>query len=136
MAALGLETVMREVDDEIRGLERALPGRDLALQATVDQALRLANRLMLAFAQSAGRPLDSGEDDDPLEVFKAFVKGDPSLNAIRDNVRELVYYRNCLSSGREDALPLNPVAMAVRTIRHIYLYVRTRAIKEHGLKEA
>jgi hypothetical protein len=136
MAALGLETVMREVDDEIRGLERALPGHDLSLQPTVDQALRLANRLMLAFAQSAGRPLHIGEDDDPLEVFKAFVKGDPSLNAIRDNVRELVYYRNCLSSGREDALPLNPIAMAVRTIRHIYLYVRTRAIKEHGLKEA
>ncbi len=135
MAALGLEAVMREVDGEIRGLEQALPGRDLALQSTVDQALRLANRLMLAFAQTTGHPLDIGEDDDPLEVFKAFVKGDPSLNAIRDNVRELVYYRNCLSSGREDALPVNPVAMAVRTIRHVYLYVRTRAIKEHGLKE-
>lgn len=135
MAALGLEAVMREVDDEIRGLEQALPGGKLALQSTVDQALRLANRLMLAFAQTTGHPLDIGEDGDPLEVFKAFVKGDPSLNAIRDNVRELVYYRNCLSSGREDALPVNPVAMAVRTIRHVYLYVRTRAIKEHGLKE-
>lgn len=133
MAALGLETVMREVDDEIRGLEKALPNRDLALNAVVDQAIRLANRLMLVFAQTAGRPLEIGEQDDPLEVFKAFVKGDPSLNAIRDNVRELVYYRNCLTSGREDALPVNPMAMAVRTIRHIYLYMRTRAIKEHGL---
>lgn len=137
MAALGLEAVMREVDEEIRGLEQALAARDLALQSTVDQALRLANRLMLAFAQATiGHPLDIGEHGDPLEVFKAFVKGDPSLNAIRDNVRELVYYRNCLSSGREDALPVNPIAMAVRTIRHVYLYVRTRAIKEHGLKEA
>ena len=136
MAALGLETVMREADDEIRRLEQALPGRDLALHPTVDQALSLANRLMLAFAQTAGRSLDISADADPLEVFKAFVKGDPSLNAIRDNVRELVYYRNCLVSGREDALPVNPVAMTVRTIRHIYLYMRTRAIKEHGLQEA
>lgn len=136
MAALGLETMMREVDDEIRGLERGLPDRDLTLHFVVDQALRLANRLMLVFAETAGRPLDMGEDSDPLEVFKAFVKGDPSLNAIRDNVRELVYYRNCLACGREDALPVNPMAMAVRTIRHIYLYMRTRAIKEYGLQGA
>ena len=125
---------MREVDGEIRGLEGVLSNGGLTLKPTVDQAIGLANRLMRSFAEAAGHTLDGFHDDsDPLEVFKAFVKGDPSLNAIRDNVRELVYYRNCLASGREDALPVKPEAMTVRTIRHIYLYMRTRAIKEHGL---
>jgi hypothetical protein len=66
-------------------------------------------------------------DADVLEVWKALVKGDPSWNAIRDNCRELVYYRNCLALGRADALPQAPHRMAVRTARHIFLYVRSRA---------
>ncbi|MHB8253666.1 MAG: hypothetical protein ACYDEV_08195 [Acidiferrobacter sp.] len=136
MAVLELEVVMGTVDREIRSLEEALSAGSLTLKATVDQAIRLANRLMQGFAEATGHAAEGlGEDSDPLEVFKAFVKGDPSLNAIRDNVRELVYYRNCLESGREDALPVKPVAMAVRTIRHIYLYMRTRAIKELGLRD-
>ncbi len=125
------EATIQAVDEEIRGLEAGLAAGALALAPTVDQALDLANRLMRAFAEAVGR--DVGPDQDPLEVFKAFVKGDPSLTAIRDNVRELVYYRNCLAAGREDALPVNPTAMAVRTIRHIALYLRTRALKEPGL---
>ena len=137
MTALGLETAMRDVDREIRILEGALSEGDPDLTQTVDQALRLVNRLMLVFASAAGHPIPAlDEHSDPLEVFKAFVKGDPSLNAVRDNLRELVYYRNCLTGGREDALPVNPAAMTVRTLRHIYLYMRTRAIKDHGLKEA
>lgn len=133
---VSLETVMRSVDEEIRKLEAALPQGDLVLKDTVDETIELANRLMRAFAVRADTPLPDDEaQTDPLEVFKAFVKGDPSLNAIRDNVRELVYYRNCLESGHEDKLPVRPIAMAVRTIRHIYLYIRTRAIKERGLKE-
>ncbi len=134
MTATVLKATLHDVDGAIRELEDGLARGDLGLAPAVDRALALANRLMSAFAEAAGRPL-SGLDEaaDPLEVFKAFVKGDPSLNAIRDNLRELVYYRNCLAAGREDALPVNPVAMAVRTIRHIYLYMRTRAHKEHGL---
>jgi hypothetical protein len=58
------------------------------------------------------------------------VKGDPTWNTIRDNTRELVYYANCLELGRADALPAAPQKMAVRTARHVYLYVRTRVIKE------
>ncbi|WP_297390241.1 hypothetical protein [Acidiferrobacter sp.] len=137
MTVSGLETTMREVDGEIGVLEGALREGRLELASAVERALRLVNRLMLVFAQAADHPL-SGMDEqaDPLEIFKVFVKGDPSLNAVRDNLRELVYYRNCLAGGREDALPLQPLAMTVRTLRHIYLYMRTRAIKEYGLKEA
>ncbi len=136
MGVSGLEMAMRDVDREIRVLEDGLRAGTLTLGPTVEGALRLANRLMLTLAMAADRAIPGlDEDSDPLEVFKAFVKGDPSLNAVRDNVRELVYYRNCLASGREDALPVNPVAMAVRTVRHTYLYMRTRAIKEYGLQE-
>ncbi|HUW98977.1 MAG TPA: hypothetical protein VMV40_09090 [Acidiferrobacter sp.] len=137
METLELETAMSEVDGEIRGLEQALVDGDLKVGPAVDAAIGLANRLMRTFAAAGGSVLVGLSDNaDPLEVFKAFVKGDPSLTAIRDNVRELVYYRNCLASGRADALPAKPAAMAVRTIRHIYLYLRTRAMKERGLTGA
>ena len=137
MTVSALETTMREVDGEIGVLEGALREGRLELAPAVERALCLANRLMLVFAQTVGHPA-SGLDEqaDPLEVFKVFVKGDPSRNAVRDNLRELVYYRNCLAGGREDALPPHPLAMTVRTLRHIYLYMRTRAIKEYGLEEA
>ena len=65
-----------------------------------------------------------------FSLFKAFVKGDPSLNAVRDNVRELVYYQNCLAQGREDALPKSPEKMAARTVQHIYFYLRSRLEQE------
>ncbi len=137
MTDSGLETAMREVEGEIRVLEEGLRAGHLPLEPAVGRALRLSNRLMLAFAQACGHAITGlDEHADPLEVFKVFVKGDPSLNAVRDNLRELVYYRNCLASGREDALPPQPLAMTVRTLRHIYLYMRTRAIKEHGLTGA
>jgi hypothetical protein len=61
------------------------------------------------------------------------VKGDPSLNAVRDNVRELVYYRNCLAMERREALPPVPDRMAVRTARHIYLYLRSRCEQDGRL---
>lgn len=132
-----LAEVMEGVNGQIRVLETALPTGELDLGATVDQALLLANRLMLAFSDASGHALtEFREDDDPLEIFKGFVKGEPSLTAIRDNIRELVFYRNCLVADRRDALPVAPEAMAVRTIRHIYLYLRTRAIKELGFDRA
>lgn len=132
--ASGLETAMQEADDRIRALERELAAGSLALTDAVDRALGVANSLMLAVAAARNQPLAGyAADADPLEVFKGFVKGDASLTAIRDNVRELVYYRNCVAADRADALPAQPTAMAVRTIRHIYLYLRTRAHKEYGL---
>ncbi|MDA8361017.1 MAG: hypothetical protein M0Z44_03340 [Gammaproteobacteria bacterium] len=137
MTVPDLESLMTDVDCEIRDLEQALGRDELDLKQAITRSLTLANRLMLAFAALMARPQEGLDADaDPLEVFRVFVKGEPSLNAIRDNVRELVYYRNCLDAGRADALPARPVAMAVRTIRHIYLYLRTRAIKEHGLAGA
>ncbi len=137
MVAPQLQSVMADVDQEIRALEHAQDRGALTLESAVGESLRLANRLMLIFAEAMGHPLeglDAGAD--PLEVFRVFVKGEPSLNAIRDNVRELVYYGNCLTANRTDALPVRPQAMAVRTIRHIYLYLRSRAIKEYGLEGA
>ncbi|MHB1566253.1 MAG: hypothetical protein ACYCXG_06000 [Acidiferrobacter sp.] len=125
---------MQEADRTICSLEQALAAGPMVLKDTIDRALTVANDLMLAVAAARGQPLaELNADSDPLEVFKGFVKGDASFTAIRDNVRELVYYRNCLAGDRADALPVRPEAMTVRTIRHIYLYLRTRALKEYGL---
>jgi hypothetical protein len=132
-----LNQIFDQTDQRIVVLERALrDGEALPVAETVAQALDLVKGLLRAYA--AGKNEDpvaaeSLQNDDLLEVFKGFVKGDPSLNAVRDNVRELVYYRNCLEMNRQDALPAKPAAMAVHTVRHIYLYLRTRALKEQRI---
>ena len=121
-----LDTRLSASESAVRAgvAEAGLPG-------LVDEAIGIVNALMCAYAAHAGKPMPVTED--PLEVFKAFVKGDPSLNAIRDNVRELVYYRNCLEADRSDALPVNPAMMTTHTARHIYLYLRTRCAQEQRL---
>ncbi len=130
-----LNQVFEQVDERLRGLERILGGRGtLPLSSTVDESLSLTRMLLCAHIAwrspdpAAGPPRP--QSGDVLEIFKVFVKGDPSLNAVRDNIRELVYYRNCIDLKREDALPVRPDAMAVRTARHIYLYLRSRSEQE------
>lgn len=143
-----LSQAFEAADAELLRLEVALrEGVAPPLAATVDTALAVAKSLMRAYtqdrvagaeahAQGAAPPAPADlAVEDPLELFKVFVKGDPSLNAVRDNLRELVYYRNCLDQQREDALPPRPVHMAVRTARHIYLYLRTRCLKEGRLSD-
>lgn len=135
-----LNQVFEQVDQRLRGLERDLKDRGtLPLSRTVDDSLDLTRMLLRGhIAQrtadtsvtTAVASLSLPEGDDVLEIFKVFVKGDPSLNAVRDNIRELVYYRNCIDLKREDALPVCPDAMAVRTVRHIYLYLRSRSEQE------
>ena len=120
------------LDERIAGLESALRAGALGpLDEVLGQGTGIMNGLLRAYAGHAGKPMPVS--DDLLEVFKAFVKGDPSLNAVRDNVRELVFYANCLAEGRPDALPKAPEAMVVRTLRHVYLYLRTRCAQEHRL---
>ncbi len=138
-----LTAVFDRIDGEIKALERALAGHEVPdLETTLVRAIDLVKEMMRAYiadrneaAPRAGvaAAVASADSDDVLEVFKAFVKGDPSLNAIRDNIRELVYYQNCLAAQRRDALPQNPSHMAIRTLRHIYLYLRTRCLKEQRL---
>lgn len=66
-------------------------------------------------------------DADLLELWKTLVKGKPHWNTIRDNCRELIYYRNCLKAERQDALPAQPERMVIHTLRHIFLYLRSHA---------
>jgi hypothetical protein len=110
------------IDLDLGALERAAGDQ-------LEPALALIGRTMRAWLEHEGRA-GPPPDADVLEVWKALVKGDPTWNAIRDNCRELVFYRNCLALGRTDALPLAPHRMTVRIARHIYLYLRTRAVRE------
>jgi hypothetical protein len=128
-----LSETFARADGEIATLEASLRAqRELPLAPTVEACLAAVGRLLRAYTLARGRPWPEGEPD-PLEWFKAFVKGDPSLNTVRDNLRELVYYRNCIALDRLDALPAKPAAMAVRTARHIYLYLRTRCLQERRI---
>lgn len=127
-----LSAHLERIDRELAALEGALAaGGAGAVDATLEQAIALVTRTMRAWLDAVGKPAPP-PDADVLDVWKALVKGDPTWNAIRDNCRELVYYRNCLASGRADALPPVPHRMAVRTARHILLYVRSRAERGPG----
>ena len=123
-----------EVEAELKGFEqRVTSGEKLPLAETVESAIGVIKKLIAAYLADEGKKTVPDSAADLLDVFKVLVKGEPSWNAIRDNCRELVYYRNCIASGREDALPRVPEKMAVRTARHVYLYIRTRCIREERL---
>ncbi len=126
-----LAAALRLVDSDLARLERRIAEREvLPLAATVEHALELVTRLIVACIDDHGGKELPDRAADLLTAFKVLVKGEPSWNAIRDNCRELVYYRNCINMGRLDALPAVPEKMAVRTARHIYLYIETRRIRE------
>lgn len=122
---------LERIDAEIAVWERKLAaGEPVALEPALGAASGATLALMRAYLAAEGsKPVPPG-DADLLEAFKVLVKGDPTWNAIRDNLRELVYYRNCLAMGRADALPAVPEKMAIRLARHVYLYLRTRCVKE------
>jgi hypothetical protein len=113
------------LDERIAELEAAMSDDSLGgLSEVLGESEDLVAQMLRAFGEYRQQPMPA--ESDLLELLKAFVKGEPSLNAVRDNVRELVFYRNCLNDDRSDALPPKAERMAVRTCRHIYLYLRTR----------
>jgi len=118
------ETLDR-IEQDIAVLEAAARERN-ALGEVLEPAIALVARTLRARLDLEGKPAPA-DGADVLEIWRALVKGDPTWNAIRDNCRELVFYRNCLALGRANALPPAPHRMAVRTVRHIFLYVRSRA---------
>lgn len=135
LAPISMEDLLDEfeaIDEAISALEDRLREEESvpALDAILPESMMLTRRLLTAFGCYQDKAMPGEEETDLLEVFKAFVKGNPSLNAVRDNVRELVYYRNCIDMDRRDALPEAAYRTAVRTVRHIYLYLRTRLIQE------
>jgi hypothetical protein len=135
-AASELAGTFSGVDGDLKELERRLGhGARLPLGATVDRSIAFIRRLIVAYITREGKKPVPHADTDLLEMFKSLVKGEPSWHAIRDNCRELVYYRNCINMGRKDALPRAPHKMAVRTARHVYLYMRTRCIRQGWLKD-
>ncbi len=130
-----LAAVFRELDAELARLEARVGDEAVGLAEVLEPAIGLVARLLRAWiALEDGKTAPPAEAD-VLEVWRSLVKGDPRWNAIRDNCRELVFYRNCLASGRSDALPAVPQRMAVRTARHVWLYARTRALREGRLAE-
>jgi hypothetical protein len=122
---------LERIDAEISAWERKLAaGEPVALKEALEAATGIALALIRAYVAAEGAKPAPAADADLLEAFKVLVKGDPTWNAIRDTLRELVYYRNCLALGRADALPAVPEKMAIRLARHLYLYLRTRCVKE------
>jgi hypothetical protein len=136
VAAETLSTTFAEADVELSAREAAITRGDaLPLTETVEAMIALTQGLVAAYVAAAGVKTPPAADADILEAFKVLVKGEPTWNAIRDNCRELVYYRNCINMGRRDALPKVPEKMAVRTARHVYLYIKTRCIREGRLAD-
>lgn len=126
-----MQRELERIDAEIAAWEQRLAaGEPLALEPALEAAAGAALALVRAYLAAEGSKPVPAADADLLDAFKVLVKGDPTWNAIRDNLRELVYYRNCLATGRAEALPAVPEKMAIRLARHLYLYLRTRCVKE------
>jgi hypothetical protein len=131
-----LTVAFEGIDRDLLGLEaRIAHGEALPLVPTVDGAIALVGRMIRGYLVAEGRKPPPPEGADLLDAWKVLVKGEPAWNAIRDNCRELVYYRNCINMNRLDALPAVPERMAVRTARHIYLYIKTRLVREGRLQD-
>ena len=131
-----LSSVFAQADAALRDREAAIArGEALPLTETVDAMIALTRDLVSAYVAATGLKTPPAAESGILEAFKVLVKGEPTWNAIRDNCRELVYYRNCINMGRRDALPEVPEKMAVRTARHVYLYIKTRCIREGRLAD-
>ena len=131
-----LAPAFAEAEARLRTLEeRVAQGKGAPLAHLVEPAICLVTDLIAAYLVAEGKKQIPPPGAGLLEVLKVLVKGEPSWNAIRDNCRELVYYRNCINMQRQDALPPMPDKMAVRTARHIALYIRSRCIQE-GMLEA
>jgi hypothetical protein len=129
-----LANVFEGADERLGVLEARLREGPPQLEPMLEESSAVVAALLVGYGRHAGKDMPPGDGSELLELFKAFVKGDPSLNAVRDNVRELVYYRNCLAMDRSDALPPASEKMAVRTARHIYLYLRSRSEQEGRLE--
>jgi len=127
-------TQFERYDGRLLALENRLAASTVQdLPELLAPSIGIVTGLMRAYIEAEGTKPVPEETTDILDVWKVLVKGDPTWNAIRDNCRELVYYRNCLAESRGDALPAAPQKMAVRTARHIYLYIRTRCLREGRL---
>ena len=136
VAGFKLAEIFTAADAALSDHEAAIMrGEALPLTETVDAMIALTQGLVTAYVAAAGIKAPPAAESDILEAFKVLVKGEPTWNAIRDNCRELVYYRNCINMGRRDALPKVPEKMAVRTARHVYLYIKTRCIREGRLAD-
>ena len=123
-------------DDILRDWERQLnQGDEPDVAETTEVATEVIKDLIKAYLQIIGRDWDDVEDD-ILALWKVAVKKNPSLNTIRDNCRELVFYHNCVDMDRRDALPQNAHRQAIRTARHVYVYLRSRAEETGELEKA
>ena len=123
-------------DETLRDWERRLnQAEEPDVAETTEVATEVIKDLIKAYLQILGRDWE-GVEDDILALWKVSVKKNPSLNTIRDNCRELVYYHNCVEMDRRDALPQNAHRQAIRTARHVYVYLRTRAEETGELEKA
>ena len=130
-----ISEVVGVADAELRALgTHIVQGETLPFAATVEQVIELIKRRVREHMADEGAKPVPEAGADILDVLKALVKGEPSWTAIRDNCRELVYYRNCINMGREDALPRAPEKMAARTARHVFPCTKTRCIREGRLE--
>ncbi len=130
----GIAERFERSDEALRDWERRLREDDgVDVAETTDAAADIVKDLLKAYLLFLERGWE-GVDGDLLALWKVGVKKNPSFSTIRDNCRELVYYRNCVDMDRRDALPANAHKQAIRTARHIYLYLRSRA-EESGALE-
>ncbi|MHB8249262.1 MAG: hypothetical protein ACYDCX_10325 [Acidithiobacillus sp.] len=116
---------LEKVSAQVEVLAQRQAASPLPLAELVEMGIGEVEAMLRIMLRAEHKPYAS--DAEVLDLWKTLVKGAPHWNTIRDNCRELIYYRNCLASEREDALPAQPGRMVMHTLRHIVLYLRSHA---------
>ncbi|WP_437557163.1 hypothetical protein [Acidithiobacillus sulfuriphilus] len=116
---------LEKMSAQVEALAQRQAASPMPLAELVETGIAEAEALLRVMLKAERKPYAS--DAELLDLWKTLVKGAPHWNTIRDNCRELIYYRNCLAAGREDALPAQPGRMVIHTLRHIVLYLRSHA---------
>ena len=121
---------LEKMSAQVEALAQRQAALPMPLAEEVETAIAEAEALLRVMLKAERKPYAS--DAELLDLWKTLVKGAPHWNTIRDNCRELIYYRNCLAVGREDALPAQPGRMVIHTLRHIVLYLRSHAEQQNA----
>lgn len=123
---------LADMEAEIAGLQTA-PGDPLE---AVSALLRLGEEILEHWVTARGQTPTTGEREGfrILALHRQGAQGDPTFNACRESVRELVYHYNLVAAEPNHVEAARRVRLASAVAMHLYLFV-TGKMQVAGLGE-
>ncbi|MBI3451446.1 MAG: hypothetical protein HY057_01150 [Rhodospirillales bacterium] len=112
---------LAEIEARIDVLQ-AIPGE---ADAAARELLALGEEILEHWAIGRGLPptLDKKEGFRVLALHRQGAQGEPSFNACRETVRELVYYYNLVTGDPDHPETAKRLLLASMVLSHLYLFV-------------